>query len=126
AELKLSEVTMFAPFNPDVESAIKSADIVMNCSEAESFSMTCLEAAYYGTALIATRCGGPEEIIDNGNTGITVPVKDVPAMAEALIKLAGDATLRNEYAVKGRQYVMNKFSIKNYTAEMNKIISKHS
>lgn len=122
-ELKLSTVINFAPFNPDVESAIKSADIVMNCSEAESFSMTCLEAAYYGTALIATRCGGPEEIIDNGKTGITVPVNDRNAMTEALIKLAEHADLRAEYATKGRQYVMNKFSIENYVTAIKAVIS---
>lgn len=122
-ELQLSEVVTFAPFNANVEGAIKQADIVLNFSEAESFSMTCLEAAYYGTALIATRCGGPEEIIDNGNTGITVPLKDVPAMAEAIGTLAGDEELRNKYARAGRKYVSEKFNIDNYKTAFQQAIS---
>lgn len=122
-ELGLSDVVIFAPFNPDVENAIKSADIVLNFSEAESFSMTCLEAAYYGTALIATRCGGPEEIIDNGNTGITVPVKDAGAMADAILQLANNAALRNQYAIAGRQYVINKFSIDGYKKTIQQAIT---
>jgi len=122
-EAGLSDVVTFAPFNSNVESAIKAADIVLNCSEAESFSMTCLEAAYYGTALIATRCGGPEEIIDNGKTGITVPVKDINAITEALLLLSNDANLRNEYAVNGRAYVKNKFNIEQYKKGFEQIIT---
>lgn len=122
SELKLNEVVKFEPFNADVESVIKNADIALNFSEAESFSMTCLEAAYYGTALIATRCGGPEEIIDNGKTGITIPVKDTSAMCNAMLKLAGDTQLRNEYAIAGKEYVRQKFNIENYTQQIKSIL----
>lgn len=122
-ELGIHDVVTFAPFNADVEAAIKAADIVLNFSEAESFSMTCLESAYYGTALIATRCGGPEEIIDNGNTGITVPVKDVQAMSDAILQLANSAELRNKYAISGREYVINKFNIDGYQKTMQEIIT---
>src|SRR5690606_28590478 len=52
-ELGLSGVINFAAFSADIERVIKQADIMLNFSEAESFSMTCLEAAYYGTPLIA-------------------------------------------------------------------------
>lgn len=118
----LSEVITFAPFNANVEAAIKQADIILNFSEAESFSMTCLEAAYYGTALIATRCGGPEEIVNDGKTGITVPVKDTNAMAGAINKLAEDFDLRVLYAKNGKEYVTNKFSTSQYRQAMEKII----
>lgn len=119
--LGLGKVVSFEPFNADVEGAIKNADIVLNFSEAESFSMTCLEAAYYGTALIATRCGGPEEIIDNAKTGITVPVKDREAMKDAILLLAGNAVLRTQYAAAGKAYVRQKFNTANYIQAMEEI-----
>lgn len=122
-EFGLSEVVQFAPFNSNIEESIKDADIVLNFSEAESFSMTCLEAAFYGTALIATRCGGPEEIIDNGRTGITVPVKNINAMSDAILLLAGDAVLRKEYAVAGKAYVRKKFNIAEYKQQMQHILT---
>lgn len=121
--LKLEEIISFAPFNSNVEQSIKAADIVLNFSQAESFSMTCLEAAYYGTPLIATCCGGPEEIIDDGKTGIIVPLTDTDAMADAILKLAADKQLRDEYATAGKAYVREKFSIKNYIQEFEQVIS---
>lgn len=121
--LGLNDVVTFATFNTDVELAIKNADIILNFSEAESFSMTCLEAAYYGTPLIATECGGPQEIIDNGKTGITVPVKDINAMTNAILELANDFEKRKAFAQAGKQYVTDKFSISNYKNNFEKVLS---
>lgn len=123
SELGLTEVVTFAKFSADVESEIKKADIVLNFSDAESFSMTCLEAAFYGTALIATKCGGPEEIISQGETGLLVPVKDINAMANAMITLANDANLREQYAIAGKNYVRNKFSTQEYLQQIKTVIN---
>lgn len=122
-ELELGNVVQFTPFNSNVEQSIKDADIVLNFSEAESFSMTCLEAAFYGTTLIASRCGGPEEIIEHGRTGITVPVKDINAMRDAILTLAADTELRKQYAEAGKEYVRNKFNIETYKRQMRQILS---
>lgn len=122
-EFGLEGVVRFSPFNSNVEQSIKEADIILNFSEAESFSMTCLEAAFYGTALIATRCGGPEEIVEHGRTAITVPVKDIHAMRDAILTLASDTDLRIQYAIAGKEYVRNKFNIVTYKQQMRKILS---
>ena len=95
---------------------------MLNFSEGESFSMTCLEAAFYGTPVIATRCGGPEEIIEDGQTGILVPVKDIDAMQTAILKLAGDVSLRKRLAAAGKEYVRQKFSIVEYKSKMRQLL----
>lgn len=123
SELGLTEVVTFAKFSADVESEIKKADIVLNFSDAESFSMTCLEAAFYGTTLIATKCGGPEEIISQRETGLLVPVKDINAMADAMTTLANDANLREQYAIAGKNYVRNKFSTQEYLQQIKTVIN---
>ena len=56
---------------------------MLNFSESESFSMTCLESLYYGTPLIATDSGGPAELFKHGESGHLVPNRDVQAMAKA-------------------------------------------
>lgn len=122
-ELGIEGIIQFAPFNSNVEQSIKEADILLNFSEAESFSMTCLEAAFYGTPLIATRCGGPEEIVEHGRTGITVPVKDIHAMRDAILTLATNAELRKQYAEGGKEYVRSKFNIETYKQQMRQILS---
>nr|WP_239691846.1 glycosyltransferase family 4 protein [Hymenobacter coccineus] len=106
----LQEVIRFAGFAADVEQAIKEADVLLNFSESESFSLTCLDALYYGTPLIASDCGGPAELFENGHSGLLVPNRDVAAMAAAITQLAADAGLRTQFAAAGRAYVRQKFA----------------
>jgi glycosyltransferase involved in cell wall biosynthesis len=113
-ELGLDNVVSCKSFSPDSEAEIKLADIFLNFSMAESFSMTCLEASFYGTALIATRCGGPEEIVVDKETGLLVPVADVDAMRDAILTLANDADLRNKYATAAKKHVKEQFSVEKF------------
>lgn len=106
----LQAVVTFDSFVTDVERAIKSADIVLNFSEAESFSLTCLDALYYGTPLIASDCGGPAELFENEQSGLLVPNRDVAAMAAAITTLAADLGKRTRFAAAGRLFVRQKFS----------------
>ena len=106
----LSEVVQFGHFVQDVEKEIKAADIVLNFSETESFSLTCLDALFYGTALIASDCGGPRELFEHGHSGLLVPNKDRAAMTAAILDLAADAEKRATFAAAGRMYVRRKFS----------------
>lgn len=106
----LSEVVQFEGFAADVEQVIKEADILLNFSESESFSLTCLDALFYGTPLIASDCGGPAELFENGQSGLLVPNRDVPAMAAAIAQLAASAELRAQFAAAGRAFVRRKFA----------------
>lgn len=97
-------------FTKDVEWEYKQATIVLNFSESESFSITCLEALYYGKPLIASDCGGPGEIIDNGITGILVSNRDGNSMAEAMKGLALAKSKREKMGLAARYAVREKFS----------------
>jgi len=110
AEAGLQQVVAFSSFVQDVEQAIKQADIVLNFSESESFSLTCLDALYYGTPLIASDCGGPAELFENGHSGLLVPNRDVDAMAAAIATLAADTEKRRHFADAGRVFVRQKFN----------------
>lgn len=106
----LGGVVKFEGFAADVEQVIKEADILLNFSESESFSLTCLDALFYGTPLIASDCGGPAELFENEQSGLLVPNRDVPAMATAINRLAADAALRAQFATAGRVFVRQKFA----------------
>jgi glycosyltransferase involved in cell wall biosynthesis len=121
-ELHLDNTVSFHDFSADVEREIKTADIVLNFSEAESFSMTCLESSFYGTPVIATRCGGPEEIIKDGETGLLISPKDIDGMANAILRLAGDSTLRQEFSKAGKIYTREKFNTNNFKRSFLEII----
>jgi glycosyltransferase involved in cell wall biosynthesis len=119
---QLNDVINFTDFNADVEKEIKNADIVLNLSKAESFSMTCLEAAFYGTALAASRCGGPEEIISDRQTGILITTDNTKDLL-ALERLTKDADLRQTYAKAGKEYVREKFSIDKFKQQFGQILN---
>ena len=106
----LAGVVYFNGFAADTEATMKAHDIVLNFSEAESFSLTCLDALYYGVPLIATDCGGPAELFETGRSGLLVPNRDVPAMADAMLTLATDTTLRQQFSAASRLFVRQKFA----------------
>jgi glycosyltransferase involved in cell wall biosynthesis len=52
-------------------------------SRRESFSAVAVEALACGTPVVATRCGGPEEILTQ-ETGVLVPPEDPEALAAGI------------------------------------------
>jgi glycosyltransferase involved in cell wall biosynthesis len=58
-------------------------------SRAESFSSVAIEALACGTPVVATRCGGPEEILTPA-LGRLVPVEDPAALADAIADVLDD------------------------------------
>jgi glycosyltransferase involved in cell wall biosynthesis len=105
-----AERILFGPFLPDLADARGRAGIALNFSHSESFSLTCLEASASGLAVIATRCGGPEEIVEDGVTGLLVPVGDTAAMTEAMVGLLGDPDRATTMGEAGRCLVAERFS----------------
>jgi glycosyltransferase involved in cell wall biosynthesis len=113
SSLSISNKVTWQGYTEDVEREYKNADIILNFSESESFSITCVEALYFGRPLIATNSGGPAEIIDHEQTGILVPNRSVEEMAKAMLLLATDGNLRCRLANLGRFIVKEKFSVEN-------------
>ncbi len=120
-ESGLEEVVVFKSFVEDVEKEIKAADICLNFSESESFSLTCLDALYYGTPLIATDCGGPAELFEHNQSGILVPNKDIEAMSLAILELAASFEKRMLFSQKGKEFVKAKFNSANSFQKLNKV-----
>lgn len=68
---------------------LSRADLLLHPSSYETFGIVIAEAMALGIPAIATRCGGPQNII-NDDTGILVPVDDVTALADALFRVLTD------------------------------------
>ena len=72
--------------------------------------MVCLESLINGLPVIATRCGGPEEIIDHGLNGLLVENRNVSEMQKAMVTMYENIELRSRMIVETSR-VINKFSI---------------
>jgi mannosyltransferase len=80
-------------------------------SRNEGFGLTLLEAMAAGVALVASRAGGAERVVTDGETGVLVPPGDVGALIAALEPLMRDPELAAEMGRKARERVTAEFSI---------------
>lgn len=88
----------------DVPELLRSVDIMVVSSHYETFGLAAAEALMCGTPVVATRCGGPECIVEDGD-GLLVPPKDPDALSRALVRM-GDLLPRmdsEDIALRARQ-----------------------
>jgi glycosyltransferase involved in cell wall biosynthesis len=112
--LGLADRICFHDFAADPRQVLQGAYAALNCSEAESFSLTVMEASAAGVPVIATDCGGPAEIISDGITGLLVPVGDVGKAADAIHQLLTDPAKAKQMGAAGSIKVAQKFSAISY------------
>lgn len=70
----------------EVARAMREADVFVLASRRESCGSVLLEALASGTPVVATRSGGPEDIVSEA-LGKIVPVDDPPALAAAIAQV---------------------------------------
>lgn len=121
AELNIREQVEWKPFQENVQKEYCAASIVLNFSDSESFSLTCLEAMTAGRPVIATNSGGPDEIIDTMQNGILVPVGDVTAMTGAMDLLIANPEMREKIGKAARDHVLSKFASRNTCDQLRAI-----
>jgi glycosyltransferase involved in cell wall biosynthesis len=110
-------------FRPDVANILRQADIFLLPSVSEGFSISTVEAMMAGVPVIATRSGGPEEIIMDGVSGILVPVKDPGAIVVAIQKMK-DKTKRKRMIVEAKQSAKARFSLQSMLTSYKEIYSR--
>ncbi len=71
-----------------------AADVCAVPSLTESFGLVALEAMACGTPVVATRVGGLQTVVENGESGLLVPAGDYQALAEAIAEVLSDHRLR--------------------------------
>jgi glycosyltransferase involved in cell wall biosynthesis len=85
------------------------AAVVAVPSHREGFGVACLEAMAHGRPVVASAVGGLLDLVVDGETGLFVPPRDVPALRAALERLLGDADLRERLGEAARARVREHF-----------------
>ncbi len=101
----------FVGFRPDIVPPLRSFDAFVLSSKSEGFSIATVQAMASGLPLVATRSGGPEEIVTDGVDGLLVPRADPAALAAGMLRLAGDSELRARLGTAARASARAKFSL---------------
>ncbi len=76
-----------------------------------------IEAAACGRACVTTDKPGCREIVRQGENGVLVPPEDIDALAAAVEGLIRDPALRQEMGAKGRQVVLDGFTLRQVVNE---------
>jgi mannosyltransferase len=80
-------------------------------SRNEGFGLTLIEAMSVGSALVASRAGAAELVVEDGVTGVLTPPGDVDALVAALEPLMRDPASVTAMGARARARVLEKFSL---------------
>jgi len=86
------------------------AAVVAVPSHREGFGVACAEAMAHARPVVASAVGGLLDLVVDGETGMLVPPRDIPALREALERLLADPDLRRRLGEAGRARVQERFS----------------
>jgi glycosyltransferase involved in cell wall biosynthesis len=100
--LRLGERVRFLGRRDDVPDLMKAADLYVMTSVREGLPGSVVEAQASGLPCVATRCGGPEEVVADGVTGVVVPVGDAAAVANVVAALLADEGKRARMSAAAR------------------------
>lgn len=109
-ELGLEDRVTFAGFRPNVPAWLAACDIFALPSLSECHSIAILEAMRAGKAIVATDVGGNGESIRNHRDGILVPPQNCEALAEALLRVIRDPSLRKTLGDSARRRFLETFT----------------
>jgi sucrose-phosphate synthase len=75
--------------------------VYVNASLSETFGLTLIEAAASGLPVVATKAGGPRDIVNNCNNGEIVDVSNPKNISVAILKILIDKKLWLKYSENG-------------------------
>jgi glycosyltransferase involved in cell wall biosynthesis len=108
--LGIEQQVSFLGLRADVPRILRNLDAFVLSSRTEGFSIACIEAMACGIPVIATRSGGPEEILEGG-AGILVPTDDPEAIAQAVDDVTSSKALAEALATKALKRVQQQYSL---------------
>jgi len=82
-----------------------------------------MQAAACGLPAVSTTVGAIREAVIDGETGLIVPPKDVPALAAALERLMADAALRARMGVAARVRAEREFGLDRMLDAMERVFA---
>jgi glycosyltransferase involved in cell wall biosynthesis len=108
----VADRVIFAGFRRDMERVYAAADLsAMPSFAGEGVSGVLREAMACGLPVVTTDVGGNAELVRDGELGLVVPLRQPPALAAALARLADDRALAARLAIAGQTLVRERFSV---------------
>ena len=118
----------FLGFRDDMAGVYASLDVLVQPSYREGMPMTILEAMSAGVAVVASRVGAAEDVIDDGRTGLLYEPADVPALVAAVRNLIDDDRTRTGIGKAAQAAVRADFTVdemaRRYAEQYRKVLGR--
>ncbi len=120
-DLNISDcVYFYGKYNKrEFSSFLETSDVFILPSRHETFGIVYIEAMAAGVPVIATKCGGPEDFVDDSH-GIMVPVDDVDALADAMSKITKNLLKYDKKAISEK--IIEKYSSEKIAHNIEEVI----
>ena len=108
----------------DMPEVLSAFDLFVLSSHDEGMSNAILEAMAMHKPVVATDVGGTREAVQPGRTGVLVPPKDPPALADGILRVLNEpAEARAAMGERARQVVVERFSARAMVRQMEQLYS---
>lgn len=125
AEQGLNGKIILTGYRTDVPALMKLMDVVVHASsKPEPFGMVLIEAMAMQKPVVATKMGGPLDIMLDGQTGFLVASDDPREMADAVKRLLVDKKLASNMGRKGKSRVVDMFTKERYARQVESVYFK--
>jgi glycosyltransferase involved in cell wall biosynthesis len=122
AGYELEEKIILTGYRTDVPALMQLMDVVVHASiSPEPFGMVIIEAMAMKKPMVATRMGGPLDIMLNGRTGILVAPGNTKEMADAIERLLADKGLAFDMGRSGKKRVIDMFTKERYARQVEDV-----
>jgi glycosyltransferase involved in cell wall biosynthesis len=105
----------------DMPAVMSAIDVLAMPSHNEGFGLAVAEAMAAGAAVVATNAGALQELLDDNVEGRVVPARDAAALAEAIIAVAGNESLRKAMGRAGHARAKRDFDVSRMIDEYERI-----
>ncbi|MBS0177228.1 MAG: glycosyltransferase family 4 protein [Nitrospira sp.] len=109
-------------FREDLLDVFRSLDLfVIPTVEGDTIPQVLMQALAVGLPVVSTTTGSIPDVIKDGDSGVLVPPRDVAALAGGIVRLVQDASLRHAMGSRGRQRVVQTYSIDRMVDELERV-----
>ena len=106
----------------DIPKILAGVDLLVIAADEEPFGRTVIEAMAAGVPVVSTKCGGPEEIILDGITGLLVSTDNPIEAANAIERILNDPEFASNLIKAGKDRLNNLFTLRAYTDNVQSVL----
>lgn len=122
---KVSEHVKYVGFRKDMPNIYKTTDVLaLSSVQYDSFPTVVLEAMSYSKPIVAYRCGGVVEMVEDDKTGYLVEQGNIAALASKIGCMAKAEGKRFQMGMAGREKYVEEFSISTFIKGIEDIYLK--